>query len=338
MEHISLFPFGEYWLFYVLFTVFVLLILSLDLGVFHRHAHEVKFKEALSWSVVWVALALVFNFLFYKYSYWQFSNNEVLLAIKGFDPEVAAKNVGLEFLTGYIIEKALAVDNIFVFVVVFSFFAIPAKYQHRILFFGIIGALIFRIIFIALGSVLIQYEIVVIIFGIFLLLTGIKILFSPEKQIDPAKNPVIIFLKNHLPIHPSIDDQSLFKKKERVLYVTPLFLALIFIELSDIIFAVDSVPAIFAVTKEPLVVFTSNIFAILGLRAMFFLLAGIVDKFRYLKYGLGIVLVFVGLKMAWLNELYDGKFPIMLSLGIIVAIISVSIVLSLVIKQKHPHV
>lgn len=337
MEQISLFPFSDYWLFYVLFIVFVLLVLSLDLGVFHRHAHEVKFKEALTWSVVWVALALVFNFLFYKYSYWKFSTNEMLLAIKGFDPEAAARSIGLEFLTGYIIEKALAVDNIFVFVVVFSFFAIPAKYQHRILFFGIIGALIFRIIFIALGSVLIQYEIVVIIFGIFLILTGIKILFSSEKQIDPAKNPVIKLLKKYLPIHPSIEDQSLFKRKDKRLFVTPLFLALVFIELSDIIFAVDSVPAIFAVTKEPLVVFTSNIFAILGLRAMFFLLAGIVDKFRYLKYGLGIVLVFVGLKMAWLNELYGGKFPIVLSLGIIVAIISASIILSMVIKPKQNH-
>ncbi|NWF51140.1 MAG: TerC/Alx family metal homeostasis membrane protein [Ignavibacteriaceae bacterium] len=334
MENISLFPFTDYWLFYVLFTVFVLIVLALDLGVFHREAHEVKFKEAAIWSVIWVALALLFNFLFYHYSLWKFSTDEVLLSVPGFQPEVAAKNSALEFLTGYIVEKSLAVDNIFVFVVVFTFFAIPAKYQHRVLFFGIIGALIFRIIFIALGAILIQYKIIVIIFGVFLIFTGIKILFSPEKPIDPGKNPIIKLLKKYLPIHPQIEGQKFFIRQGKTLFATPLFLALVFIEISDIIFAVDSVPAIFAITKEPLIVFTSNVFAILGLRAMYFLLAGVVDKFRYLKYGLGVVLIFVGLKMVWLNDLYDGKFPITWSLLIIIAVIGISILLSLFIKKK----
>jgi len=334
MENIILFPFAEYWLFYVGFTTFVLLMLALDLGVFHREAHEVTFKESLTWSIVWISLALIFNFLFYKYAGWKFENDARLLAIPGFDGDAAARQVGLEFLTGFIVEKTLAVDNIFVFVVVFSFFAIPLKYQHRVLFFGIIGALIFRIIFIAMGSILLQYQWIVIFFGAFLILTGFKIIFAPEKPIDPEKNPVIKLFKKFFPVTSTFEGQKFFIRKEGVLYATPLMVALLFIEVSDIIFAVDSVPAIFAITKEPLIVFTSNVFAILGLRAMYFMLAGVIHKFRYLKYGLGIVLVFVGLKMAWLNEAFGGKFPISWSLIIIVTIIGSSILISLFKKQK----
>lgn len=337
MVDIALFPLADYWTFYLGFTFFVLVILAIDLGVFHREAHEVSFKEALSWSVVWVVLALLFNLGFYFYADHKFSNDARLLAIPGFVPEVAAKQSALEFLTGYVVEKSLAVDNIFVFVVVFSFFGIPAKYQHRVLFFGIIGALIFRIIFIAIGSVLIQYHWVVILFGVFLLLTGAKILFSPEKPMDPSKNPIIKMMKKFLPVTPALEGQRFFVKKEGKLFATPLFVTLIFIEISDIIFAVDSVPAIFAITKEPLIVFTSNVFAILGLRAMFFLLAGVVHKFRYLKYGLGLVLIFVGLKMVWLNEAFGGKFPITWSLIIIVTIVGTSIALSLLIPVKEKH-
>jgi tellurite resistance protein TerC len=302
--------------------------------VFHREAHEVSFKESLTWSIVWLSLALIFNFLFYKYAGWKFETDARLLAIPGFDGEAAAKQVGLEFLTGFIVEKTLAVDNIFVFVVVFSFFAIPLKYQHRVLFFGIIGALIFRIIFIAMGSILIQYQWIVILFGAFLILTGLKIIFAPEKPIDPEKNPVIKLFRKFFSVTPAIEGQKFFIRKEGVLYATPLMVALLFIEVSDIIFAVDSVPAIFAITKEPLIVFTSNVFAILGLRALYFMLAGVIHKFRYLKYGLGIVLVFVGLKMAWLNEAFGGKFPISWSLLIIVAIIGTSILISLFKKQE----
>ena len=336
MESVTFFPFQDYWLFYIGFIVFVIILLLIDLGIFHREAHEVSFKESLIWSIIWISLALIFNVLFYRYALWKFSSDSTLLAIPGFDAAIAAKQVGLEFLTGYIVEKTLAVDNIFVFVVVFSFFAIPLKYQHRVLFFGIIGALIFRIIFIAMGSILLQYQWIVIFFGAFLILTGFKIIFSPEKPIDPEKNPVIKLFRKFFPVTPKIEGQKFFIRKEGVLYATPLMVALIFIEVSDIIFAVDSVPAIFAITKEPLIVFTSNIFAILGLRAMYFMLAGIVNKFRYLKYGLGLVLVFVGLKMSWLNEAFGGKFPISWSLIIIISIISLSIIFSF-IKTKNEN-
>ncbi len=334
MENIILFPFADYWLFYVGFTAFVLMMLALDLGVFHRDAHEVTFKESLTWSIIWISLALIFNFVFFKYAGWKFENDARLLAIPGFDGNAAAKQVGLEFLTGFIVEKTLAVDNIFVFVVVFSFFAIPLKYQHRVLFFGIIGALIFRIIFIAMGSILLQYQWIVIFFGAFLILTGFKIIFAPEKPIDPEKNPVIKLFRKFFPVTPTIEGQKFFIRKQGILYATPLMVALLFIEVSDIIFAVDSVPAIFAITKEPLIVFTSNVFAILGLRALYFMLAGVIHKFRYLKYGLGIVLVFVGLKMAWLNEAFGGKFPISWSLIIIVSIIGTSIFISLFRKER----
>lgn len=335
MENIILFPFADYWGIYVGFTIFVLMVLALDLGVFHREAHEVTFKEAAIWSVIWITLALAFNLAFYFYANWKFTTQPEYAVIPGFIPDAAAQQSALEFLTGYIIEKSLSVDNIFVFVVVFTFFAIPAKYQHRILFYGILGALIFRIIFISLGSILLQYHAVIIIFGILLILTGIKILFSPEKEINPDKNPVIKLLKKIFPVTPTIEGQKFFLRKEGVLYATPLLVCLVFVELTDIIFAIDSVPAIFAITNEPLIVFTSNIFAILGLRALYFLLAGVVNKFKYLKYGLGFVLVFVGLKMAWLNEAFGGKFPIVWSLGIIAGIISLSIIISLIATKDQ---
>lgn len=338
MTDVSLFPFAEYWWFYAAFTGFVLTMLALDLGVFHKEAHEVSFKESAIWSVVWISLALLFGWGLYQYALWSFTSNPRLMEIAGFNPELAAKQVGLEYLTGFIIEKSLAVDNIFVFVVVFSFFAIPAKYQHRVLFYGILGALFFRIIFIALGSVLMQYHWLIVIFGIFLIATGFKILFAPEKPIDPEKNIVIRWLRKFMPVTPSLEGERFFVFHNGIRHATPLLVALVFIELSDIIFAIDSVPAIFAITKEPLIVFTSNIFAILGLRAMYFMLSGVIEKFRYLKYGLGLVLVFVGLKMAWLNEAFGGKFPITWSLGIITGIIVISVLVSLWVPKRKESV
>jgi tellurite resistance protein TerC len=219
-------------------------------------------------------------------------------------------------------------------VVVFTFFGIPPQYQHRVLFFGILGALVFRVIFISLGAVLMKFHWVIWVFGGFLILTGLKILFAPEKPMDPEKNPLLRLLRRFVPITPRFDGQKFLVMENGVRHGTPLLVALAAIEFSDIIFAVDSVPAIFAITKEPLVVFTSNIFAILGLRSMFFLLAGVVHKFRYLKYGLGIVLIFVGLKMSWLNELYGGKFPITWSLGIIAGVLGASVAISLLIPPK----
>ncbi|HYE75910.1 MAG TPA: TerC family protein [Blastocatellia bacterium] len=333
---LSLFPFAEYWWAYLAFTGFVLLLLSLDLGVFHRKEHVVSFREATAWSFVWITLALAFNYALYQYALWRFPQDARLMAIPGFDPESAARQVGLEFLAGYLVEKSLAVDNIFVFVIVFSFFAVPAIYQHRVLFYGIIGALIFRAIFIAIGSALMQYHIIILIFGVFLIFTGLKMMFAPEKGLEPDKNPLIRLFKRFVPITHELHDKNFFVRLQGVIHATPLFIALLFLELSDIIFAIDSVPAIFALTSEPLIVFTSNIFAILGLRSMYFMLAGAIDKFHMLKYGLAVVLIFVGLKMIWLNDLFGGKFPITVSLGIIAGVIAVSVVLSLLFPQKKP--
>ena len=330
---IELFPFAEYWWFYLAFTGFVLLLLALDLGVFHREAHVVSFREAAAWSAVWVALALTFNFLLYQYALWKFAHDPRLLAMPGFDPGGAAWRVSLEFLAGYLVEKALSVDNIFVFVLVFSYFAIPAKYQHRVLFYGIIGALVFRAIFIALGAALIQYHWVVILFGAFLILTGVKMMFASEKPVEPEKNLLIRLFRRFVPVTHELQGQNFFVRTLGRVHATPLFIALLFLEATDIVFAVDSVPAIFALTREPLIVFTSNIFAILGLRALYFMLAGAIDKFHLLKYGLAVVLIFVGLKMVWLNSLFGGKFPITLSLGIIGGVIAASVTLSLLFPK-----
>jgi tellurite resistance protein TerC len=265
-----LFPFADYWWFYAGFTLFVLGMLALDLGVFHRDAHEVKFKEALGWSIAWIALALLFCYGFWQYAQWKLPTDPRLLAagLTALQAATLANQTALEFLTGYVVEKSLSVDNVFVFVVVFSYFAVPAKYQHRVLFFGILGALVFRIIFIALGAALMQLHWVIWLFGIFLILTGVKILFAPEKPIDPEKNPIIRLLRKIIPVTPKLDGQNFFVRHAGVLHATPLFVCLVFLEVTDIVFAVDSVPAIFAITKEPLIVFTSNVFAILGLRAI----------------------------------------------------------------------
>lgn len=328
-----LFPIHEYWWFYAGFLVFVFLMLALDLGVFHRHAHAVSFKEASIWSAVWISLALTFNLLFYYYARWDFASEGMANA----DSE--AHRVALEFLSGYLIEKALSVDNIFVFVMIFSYFAIPPAYQHRILFYGIIGALLFRAIFIALGSVLMQYQWVVYIFGAFLIFTGLKMAFAKEKELDPADNLLIRFMKKMIPTSHELHGSKFFTRIDGVLHATPLFVALVFIEFSDIIFAVDSVPAIFALTREPMIVFTSNVFAILGLRSLFFMLAGMMDRFHLLKYGLALVLIFVGLKMVYLNDAFGGKFPIAWSLGIIGALIGGFTALSLLVpaggKEKQ---
>jgi tellurite resistance protein TerC len=330
VETIDLLPFAEYWWFYAAFTGFVCLLLAVDLGIFHRKAHAVSFRESAIWSGVWISLALVFNFLLYQYALWKFARDPRLAMFPGFDPQAAAWQTALEFLSGYLIEKSLSVDNIFVFVLVFGYFAIPAVYQHRVLFYGILGALIFRGIFIALGSVLMQYHWVILLFGAFLIFTGIKMMFASDEKVEPDKNLLMRLFRRFVPVTHELDGQHFFTRKFGRMYATPLLVALLFLEMTDIIFAVDSVPAIFALTREPLIVFTSNIFAILGLRALYFMLAGAVDKFYLLKYGLAVILIFVGLKMVWLNDWYGGKFPITISLGVISFVLAVSIVLSLI--------
>ena len=332
---VLLFPFAEYWWFYAAFTALVLALLALDLGVFHRDAHAVSIREASVWTLVWISLAMLFNVALWQYAHWKFPLDPRLLAIPGFDPHAAATSVGLEYLTGFVVEKALAVDNIFVFVVVFSYFAIPPQYQHRVLFYGILGALFFRSIFIAMGSVLMQYEAVVIFFGGFLILTGLKMLWLADTKPDPDRNPIVRLMRRFIPLTDGLRGQRFLVREDGKWLATPLFLALVLIEVTDIVFAVDSVPAIYALTNEPLLVFTSNIFAILGMRSLYFMLAGAVDRFHLLNYGLALVLVFVGIKMVWLNAHFGGKFPIAWSLGIIGALIATSMVLSVLFPKRE---
>lgn len=323
MEQGLLYPFTEYWWLYLGFIGFVIGMLALDLGVFHKKAHTVGFKEAALWSVIWISLALLFNLGLYLYTLHQFAENRPI-----------AHQVNLEFLTGYLIEKSLSIDNIFIFVVVFQFFGVPSKYQHRVLFFGILGALVFRALFIALGSVLMQYHTVVVFFGVFLVITGFRMIFQRIEDVDPSKNWVVRLLKRHVPITEDLHDDHFFVKDAGKIFVTPLLVCLVFLELTDIVFALDSVPAIFAITNESLIVFTSNIFAILGLRSLYFLLAGVLDKIYLLRFGLAAVLIFVGLKMVWLNDAFGGKFPILWSLAIIAGLIGCSVIASLLIKPK----
>ena len=333
-EPVLLFPLREYWWFYAAFLALVLVLLSLDLGVFHRRAHVVSFKEAATWTVVWIGLALAFLGGFYLFMLNRLPHDARLAALPGFDPRAAAYRAALEFLAGYVVEYSLSVDNIFVFVVVLTYFGVPTRLQHRVLFFGILGALIFRAIFIGLGALLLRFEWVLILFGVFLVYTGFKMMFTEDKEVDPDSNVIIRQFRRLVPVTSEMHGNKFFLKIDSKLHATPLFVALLFLEMTDIVFAVDSVPAIFALTREPLVVFTSNIFAILGLRNLYFLLRGAIDKFHMLKYGLGIVLIFVGAKMTILNKLYGGHFPITLSLAIIVGVIGISVVLSLMFPKR----
>ncbi len=328
MTHPILFPFAETWWIYASFTALVALLLAIDLGVFHRQAKPVSFREATLWSAGWIVLALAFNAALYFYASSALAADPRLQAIPGFDSNAASRQVALEFLAGYLIERALSLDNIFVFLVVFSYFNIPAVHQHRVLFYGIVGAFVFRGAFVAVGSALLQFEWMILLMGALLLATGAKMLFAGDKPQDLDNAWWMRLLRRWLPITGRLHGSRFFVRAP-ALMATPLFLSLAALEMLDIVFAIDSVPAIFAVTKEPLIVFTSNIFAILGLRAMYFMVSGAVGRFHLLRYGLAAVLMFVGLKMVWLNEWYGGKFPIVYSLAIIVALIAIPVVLSM---------
>jgi len=299
-------------LFWVLFNLFILLMLALDLGVFHRNTHEVKVKEALSWTLVWVVLALLFNGVIY---YWR-------------GPQQA-----LEFFTGYLVEKALSVDNIFIFIMVFGYFQVPARYQHKILFWGVLGALVMRVIFIFAGVALIEkFHFTVYVFGALLIYTGFRMLGHSDVKIEPDKNPVIRFAKKLFPVTHGLHDGKFFVKEEGKRFATPLFLVLILIETTDLIFAVDSIPAILAITQDQFIVYTSNVFAIMGLRSLYFALAGVIQRFWLLNYGLAVVLAFVGVKML-IVDFY--KIPIEWSLLFIAAVITISVILSLKITRKE---
>jgi tellurite resistance protein TerC len=292
--------------FWVGFNAFVLLMLALDLGVFHRKAHEVSLREAAGWSAVWVSVALLFNLAVWAY---------------------AGPGPGLEFLTGYLVEKSLAIDNIFVIALIFTYFAIPARYQHRVLFWGIIGALLMRGGFIAAGAyVLERWHWVIYVFGALLLVTGIKMALRKDEAFDPEQNAVVRLARRWLPLTGRLDGQRFWTVENGRRVATPLFLALLLVEGADLVFAIDSIPAVFAITKDPFIVYTSNVMAILGLRSMYFLLAGVVHRFVYLKYALSLVLVFVGGKMMLVDVL---KVPTVVSLSVIAALIGGSIALSL---------
>ena len=300
------------WL-WVGFNVFVLAMLALDLGVFHRKAHVVSLKESLTWTLVWIALALIFNA-----GVWHYYGSQR----------------ALEFFTGYVIEKSLSVDNVFVFALLFSYFAVPQLYQHKVLFWGILGALVMRAIMIAAGAALLtKFTWIIYVFGGFLILTGIKMIVKREEEIHPERNPVVRWFKKLMPVTPEYRGDKFFVRENGILMATPLFVVLLLVEFSDLIFAVDSIPAIFAVTKDPFIVYTSNVFAILGLRSLYFALAGVMDKFHYLKIGLGVVLTFVGVKMILAHTVW--KIDTLVSLGVIVLILATSVVWSL-LKPKAP--
>lgn len=304
---------GSPWL-WIGFNALVLIMLALDLGVFHRKAHAVSIKEATIWSIVWISLALTFNACIYFFM--------------GKDP-------ALEFLSGYLIEKALSVDNIFVFVLIFSYFKVPSEYQHRVLFWGVLGALAMRAVLILVGASLIStFHWILYLFGAFLIITGIKMATQKHEAMDPGNNFMVKLIRRIMPVSDKYDGQKFMTIQNGKRFATPLLLVLVLVEASDLLFAVDSIPAIFAVTHEPFLVYTSNVFAILGLRSLYFLLAGVVDKFRFLKLGLAAVLSFVGIKML-IVDIY--KVPTPLSLLVIFTIIMVSVVASLMIPEKKPE-
>lgn len=296
---------------WVLFIVFIVAMLAVDLGIFNRKDHEVKVKEALAWSGVWIALALSFNAIVY---FWR-------------GPEIA-----LQFFTGYVIEKSLSIDNIFVFLQVFAYFSVPAIYQHKILFWGVLGAIVMRAIFILAGVALItKFHWIIYVFGAFLVFTGIKMVLAENKEVHPEKNPLIRLLRRFMPISKDYEGGRFLIKRGGIVMATPLMVVLLVIETTDVIFAVDSIPAILAITTDPFIVFSSNLFAIMGLRSLFFALAGVVKKFYYIHYGLAAILVLVGVKMI-VSDFY--KLPSTAALAAVAAILSLSMIASVLWPRR----
>jgi tellurite resistance protein TerC len=301
------------WL-WVGFNLFVLAMLALDLGVFHRDSHTVGFKEAVGWTVGWVSLALLFNLGVWHY---------------------AGSQKAVEFLTGYLIEYSLSADNVFVFALLFSYFAVPPQYQHKVLFWGVLGALVMRLAMITIGTVLItKFSWIIYVFGAFLVLTGIKMVVKRDEAIHPERNPVVRWFKRLMPVTADYRGDRFFVMEAGRRAATPLFVVLLLVEFTDLVFAVDSIPAIFAVTRDPFIVYTSNAFAILGLRSLYFALAGVMNKFHYLKVGLGVILVFVGVKMLLSHTAW--KIDTLVSLGVVVAVLAASIVWSILRPPRTP--
>lgn len=293
------------------FSLFVMGMLALDLGVFHRKSHSVSVKEALTWTAVWIGLAMLFNLFVYHY----------------FDKEEA-----LEFFTAYVVEKSLSIDNIFVIIMIFSYFRVPDAYQHKVLFWGIFGALVMRVIFIFAGIELIhKFHWLIYIFGGFLIVTGARMVFGEDKPMNPEKNPLVKLVRKIFPVTESFEGNKFFVKRDNKLWATPLFIVVILIEGTDLIFAVDSIPAIISISEDPFIVYTSNVFAILGLRSLYFAFAGVEKYFTYLKYGLATILVFVGIKMV-IADFY--KIPIEISLIIIAFLLMISMIASVLVKKR----
>ena len=302
---------------WILFNVFVIAMLALDLGVFHKKSHKVEIREALIWSGVWIGFAMIFALMLWMG--WIYK--------EPFDHA----DVTMKFLTGYLIEKSLSVDNVFVFVLLFGYFKVPGEYQHKVLFWGILGALIMRVIFIFAGVALIhKFEWIIYIFGAFLIFTGIKIAIQKDKEMHPENNPVLKLTKKFFRMTPDFVGDKFFVTKDKIKYATPLFAVLVLIETTDLIFAVDSIPAVLSISNDPFIVYTSNVFAILGLRALYFALAGIMHLFHYLNYGLAVILVFVGTKML----LGKGTIPTEVSLLVIAGVLITSVMLSLLFPKK----
>jgi tellurite resistance protein TerC len=300
-----------HWL-WIGFSGFVLAMLALDLGVFHRTAHVVSFRESLTWTAVWLTLSVAFGAAVWHYG---------------------GSAMALEFYTGYLIELSLSVDNVFVFALLFSYFAVPAQYQHRVLFWGVLGALVMRAVMIVVGTALItQFTWIIYVFGAFLVLTGVKMIVQRDTEMHPESNPVVRWFKRLMPVTADFRGDRFFVREAGRRWATPLFVVLLLVEVSDVIFAFDSIPAIFAVTTDPFIVYTSNVFAILGLRSLYFVLAGVMDKFHHLKAGLGVVLSFVGVKMLLSHTAW--KIDTLVSLGVIAGVLAGSIVASLLWPKR----
>jgi tellurite resistance protein TerC len=296
--------------FWIFFNVFVLLMLGLDLGVFHRKAHTVRFREAVAWSLVWITLAACFSVIVF---FWH------------------GKTPALEFVTGYVIELSLSVDNLFVFLLIFKYFAVPAQHQHKVLFWGIVGALVMRALFILLGvSLIARFHFVIYLFGALLVYSGIKLFFQEEAEIHPERNPLLRLFRKWVPVTRDYEGERFFVRRPG-LYATPLFITLLVVETSDVLFAVDSIPAILAITRDAFIVYTSNVFAILGLRSMFFALSGMMEIFHYLHYGLSAVLIFIGAKML-ISHYYT--VPTHIALAVVAAVLALSVAASLIHPRK----
>jgi tellurite resistance protein TerC len=294
------------------FIAFILVMLALDLLIFHRRAHVIRFREALAWTVFWIVLAIIFGVGVYIWM---------------------GPQSGVEYFTGYLIEKSLSVDNLFVFLLIFSYFSVPAKYEHKILFWGIIGALVMRILFISAGVLLIeQFYWVIYIFGGFLIVGGIRMAFKQKEEIHPERNPLVRLFRRFMPMTTAYESDRFFVRRAGKLVATPLVLVLLVVESTDVVFALDSIPAIFAITRDPFIIYTSNVFAILGLRALYFALVGVLQRLRYLHYGLAGILVFVGAKML-LAEVYH--IPVEVALGVVAGLLLVTVVASWVVPPKE---